>query len=190
MRVAIVLVMIGWVGQAARSGEVEQARDLWKVGKYAEALEAFDNLARKADLAPAVRDAIALGRADCLDSTGEPDKAMTALREVAEGKENQADNPDVWARLADIQFSRGDWDGASASTKRALKVKPGHLLGRWVEARLLEARGERDKAELAFKWFVDYQAENNQELAKDVPGLLIVGQAAEKYIRAKFRDEE
>jgi cellulose synthase operon protein C len=197
MRRATVLILVafGWLGQVSTSmgqtaKEVGQARDLWKVGKYAEALEAFDLLAKKPDLAPEVRDAIALGRADCLESTGEPDKAMTALREVAEAKDNKADNPDVWARLADLQFTRGDWEGADASSKRALKVKPTNLLARWVEARLLEAKGEQEKAENAFKWFVDFQAENNQELAKDVPGLLIVGQAAEKYIRAKFRDEE
>ena len=190
MRLAIVLAVIGWIGQAASAGEVDRARDLWKVGKYAEALEAFDALVKKADPAPAVRDAIALGRADCLDSTGEPDQAMAALLGVAEAKDRQADNPDVWARLADIQFSRGDWEGADASSRRALKAKPTHLLARWVEARLLEARGDREKAEQAFKWFVDYQADNNEELAKDVPGLLVVGQAAEKYIRAKFRDEE
>ena len=190
MRLAIVLALIGWIGQAASASEVDQARDLWKVGKYAEALEAFDALGKKADQPPEIRDVIALGRADCFDSTGEPDKAMLALREVAEAKDNKADNPDVWARLADIQFSRGDWDGADASSKRALKARPAHLLARWVEARLLEARGDREKAEQAFKWFVDYQADNNQELAKDVPGLLVVGQAAEKYIRAKFRDEE
>jgi tetratricopeptide (TPR) repeat protein len=189
MRHALVLAMIGWIGQAASAGEVDQARGLWKVGKYAEALEAFDALAKKPDQAPAIRDAIALGRADCLDSTGEPDKAMAALREVAE-KENQADNPDVWARLADIQFSRGDWEGADASSRRALKANPRHLPARWVEARLLEARGDREKAEEAFKWFVDYQADNKETLAKDVTGLLVVGQAAEKYIRANFREDE
>jgi tetratricopeptide (TPR) repeat protein len=191
----LILVMFGWLGAASAataqtSKEVDQARDLWKVGKYAEALEAFDLLAKKPDPTPEIRDAIALGRADCLNSTGEPDKAMATLREVGDAKANKADNPDIWARLADIQFSRGDWEGAEASSKRALKARPNHLLARWVEARLLEAKGEQEKAENAFKWFVDYQADNNETLARDVPGLLIVGQAAEKYIRAKFRDEE
>jgi tetratricopeptide (TPR) repeat protein len=197
MRLSAILVMVvlGWLGQSSTataqgSKEVGQARDLWKVGKYAEALEAFDALARKPDLSPEVRDAIALGRADCLDSTGEPDKAMTVLREVAEAKDNKADNPDVWARLADIQFSRGDWEGADASSKRALKVKSNHLLARWVEARLLEAKGEQENADKAFRWFVDYQVDNKEALEKDAPGLLIIGQAAEKYIRANFRDDE
>ena len=193
----MVLAWVGLVGLVAvpvalaqGPKEVGQARDLWKVGKYAEALETFETLAKKPDLTPSVRDAIALGRADCLDSTGEPDQAMTLLREVAEAKDNKADNPDVWARLGDIQLSRGDWEGAEASSSRALKASPNHLLGRWVAARLFEVKGEQEKAELALQWFVDYQVENRDQLARDVPGLLIVGQAAEKYVRAKFRDED
>ncbi len=184
MRRPIVLALVFWFGQGAGAGEVERARDLGKVGKYAESLEALDALAAKA--APADLAAIALARADALASTGEPDQAIAALRAVAEGKED----PDVLARLADLQFGRGDWEGAEASAARALKAKPDQLLARWVEARLLEARGEPGKAEAAFKWFVDYQVDHNQELAKDAPGLVIIGQAAEKYIRGKFRDEE
>ena len=197
MRLAtlMTLVTIGWLGQVgtatAQVGkEVTQARDLWKTGKYAEAIEAYDLLAKKPDLTPETRDAIALGRADCLDSTGEPDQAMTVLKTVAEAPDNKADNADVWARLADLQFSKGQWEAAEASFRRALKVKPTNLLARWVEARLLEARGEFAKAEAAYRWFVDYQADNTDALAKDAPGLLIVGQAAEKYIRSQFRDDE
>ena len=192
MRLAIALMLVVGMGPLALAGEVEKARGLWKVGKYAESLEALDALAKKPDLSPADRDAVALGRADALDSTGEPDQATAALREVAElaTKDGRPDNPDVWARLADIQFRRGDWEGAEASSKRAIKVKADHLPARWVEARLLEARGLAEPAEAAFKWFVDYQADNQPSLAKDPSGLLVVGQAAEKYIRSKFRDEE
>ena len=190
MRHALVLALVCWLGQVASAGEVDNARKLWKVGKYGEALEAFDALAKKPDQTPAIRDAVALGRADCLESTGEPDQAMATLRAVAEPKDKEIDNPDVWARLAEIQFSRGDWDGAEVSFSRALKANPRHLLAKWVETRLFEARGDRDKASQAFKWFVDYQIENNGALAKDPAGLLIIGQAAEKYIRAQFREDE
>ena len=193
MRLAIVLATLGWVGQVASAAgprEVEEARDLWKVGKYAEALEAFDALAKKADQAPAHRDAIALGRAEALDSTGEPDKALATLREVAEAEDNKADNPDVWARLAEIQFSRGDWDGADLSDKRALKAKADHLPARWVEARLLEARGNGEAAIKAFQWFVDYHNGHRDDLLKSPSEILIVGQAAERYARARLRGEE
>ena len=188
MRRALILAVIGGLGPAAMAGEVDRARGLWKVGKYAEAQETFETLAKKGD--PAIRDAVALGLADCLDSTGEPDRAMATLREVAEPRGDAKDNPEVWARLAEIQFSRGDWDGADGSSKRALKSNPNHLAARWVDARLLEARGDREKADLACKWFVDYQIDNNETLVKDPAGLLVVGQAAEKYIRAKFREDE
>jgi len=187
--VAVGLVMAG-DAQAAGPGEVAKARELTKVGKSAEALEALDALAKGAENPSAVRDAIALGRADALESTGEPDKAIAGLREAAEAKENPAENPDLWARIGEIQFARGDWDGAGASARRAIAAKGDHLLARWVEARLLEARGDREKSIDACKWFVDYQAEHNEALAKDAPGLLIVGQAAEKYIRARFREED
>ena len=192
-RLSLSIAMIGCLAQAAPAAlpvEVQKARDLWKVGKYAEALEAFDALAKKPDLAPAVRDAIALGRADALDSTGEPDQAMTALREAAEAKDNKADNPDVWARLADLQFSRGDWDGAAASAQRALKAKADHLLARWVAARLLDARGQGEPAIAAFQWFVDYHNAHRDELLADPPALLIVGQATERYSKATLKGED
>ena len=147
-----VLVAIGLVIGSGRGPpgrrEVEQARDLWKVGKYAEALEAFDALAKKADSPPAVRDAIALGRADCLDSTGEPDKAIAALREVAEAPGQQGRQPRRLGPARPTSSSPGATGTAPRPpSKRALKAKPDHLLGRWVEARLLEARGEREKAD-------------------------------------------
>ena len=190
MRRAIVWGLVGFLGQAASAGEVDRARDLWKVGKYAESLEAFDALAAKPDRPAADRDAIALGRADVLDGTGEPDKALAVLREAAEAPGNKADNPDLWARIAEIQFTRGDWDGAEVSTKRALKAGPDHLPGRWVEARLLEARGDGEGAIKAFRWFVDYRNDHREALLKEPANLLLIGQAAERYARAKLRGEE
>ena len=101
---APVAVLVGLLAAGLAEGAgVDSARELWKSGKYAEALEAFE-AAGKAD--PALRDAVAIGRADCLESTGEPDRAVAALREVAEPKEGAKENPDVWARLADLS-SRG-----------------------------------------------------------------------------------
>ena len=110
---------IGWamvvglvVGLAASAGAagpgLDEARSLLKVGKYAEAIEALDTLA-KAEPPPksAERDAIALARAEGLESTGEPVKAIEALREAIEAGANakpddpKAANPDLWARLAE-----------------------------------------------------------------------------------------
>ncbi len=177
---------------ASKPASVEAAREIWKVGKSAEALDAFDALL-KADPAPKAGDRarIALGRADCFDSTGEPDKAMTALREVT----TLADVPspelaDVHARLAEIQLGRGDWEGSDASTGKALALRPDHLLARWTQARLLEARGDREAGDAACKWFVDYQNLHADELSKDAPALLLIGQATERYARSHLRGED
>ena len=47
--------------------------------------------------------------------------------------------------------------------RQAEKLDPDHLLARWVEARLLELRGELDKAVVAWKWFVDRYNEKRPE---------------------------
>ena len=130
----LIVVMV-----AEPDGAVE-ARRLWQNGRYAEALEAYDELLKApGGLSAAARARLVLGRADALASQGESDKAIEGVRDLAR---DQPDNPDLAARLADLLFGRGDWDGAEASVRQALKADPDHLAARWVEARLLEARGE------------------------------------------------
>ena len=172
--------------------KVEAARATWKAGKYAEALEAYDALL-KADPAPntADRARVALGRADCLASTGAADKAVEALRTaVAIADAPARTRAAAWARLAEIQLDRGDWDGADASAAEALKLDADHLLGRWIQARLLDARGDHAGADAACKWFVDYQNLHADDVAKDAPALLLIGQATERYARANLRGED
>ena len=175
-----------------RPGSLSSARETWQVGKYAEALDAFDALL-KVDPAPGVatRARIALGRADCLTSTGEPDKALAALEAAAALPDlPQPEVGDVAARLAEIRFERGDWAGAEAALTQALAAQPDHLLARWTQARLLDARGVRDAADLACKWFIDYQNLHADDLAKNPAGLLLVGQATERYARSHHRGDD
>jgi hypothetical protein len=127
MRHALVLAVIGWFGQAATAGEVDQARSLWKVGKYAEALETFRALAKKPDPDPATRDAIALGLADCLDSTGEPDQAATGTapmpRPDALSRRNRTTWPPAGSRLAcskpGASARRPTWHSSGSSIIRS-----------------------------------------------------------------------
>ena len=171
---------------------VEAARDLWKVGKYGEALEAYDALL-KADPAPALADRarIALGRADCLDSTGEPDKAIATLTDAADLPDlPKPEAAALWARLADIRFIRGNWDGADLAVARSLALEPDQLLAHWTMARLLDARGDRAASDAACKWFVDYQNLHADDLAKNPDGLLLVGQATERYARNNLRGDD
>lgn len=168
----------------AGAGGADDARTLWKTGKYAEAQESYEALAKAKDLKPAEKTTIALGLADCLDSQGQTDKALNALRGV------EPTTADVQARIAEILFNRGDWVGAAASAKAANGLKPDHLAARWVEARLLESKGQLAPEGKDWKWFIDYQNAHGAELRGDPLGMLIVGQAAERYYHANAVGQE
>lgn len=175
--------------RGAAGADLAEARRLLQNGRYAESLEAFDALRKGPPaLKPADSAAVALGRAECLASTGELDQAAAALTEALAGP-NKAD-PDLLARLADLRLARGDWPGAASAAAEALKASPDHLAARWVDARLLEAKGEGDKAVEAWKWFVDAYNARAEAIGKDAASLLIVGQASERYYRAKARGDE
>src|SRR5262249_35500984 len=78
----------GAQGPAGQAVGLPEARRLWQNGRYAEALEAYDALAKAAGdqkLKPADAAKVALGRADCLASQGENDKAAEALKEALDG---------------------------------------------------------------------------------------------------------
>ena len=169
-------------------GGLAGARRLWQNGRYAEALEAYDEAAKgPAAGDPASAAKVALGRADCLASQGEYEKAEGAVDGALEAK---AGDPDLLARRADLRLLRGDRKGAREAADDALKADPDHLAARWADARLLEASGEAGKAVDAWKWFIDRYNARRDDIAKDADALLIVGQASERYYRAKARGDE
>ncbi len=173
---------------ADEPGGIEGARRLWQNGRYAEALEAYDAAGKapgKSKPEDAVR--IALGRADCLASQGEYEKAREAVEAVLK---ERIDNIDLLARLADLKFGRGDWEGAEKHATSALAAGPDHLAARWMQARIYEARGESEKVLEAWKWFVDRYNADRDKISQDADSLLIVGQASERYYRAKARGQE
>ena len=126
-------------------------------------------------------------KAECQASQGEYAKAIDGLKAAAAGEPKSAD---LVARLADLYLTRGDWEAAEAAMLQAEKLDPDHLQARWVEGRLLELRGELEKAVVAWKWFVDRYNEKRAEIVTSADALLLVGQAAERYYRASARGEE
>lgn len=181
----IVLTLL--VTVVAGSDGLDEARRLLQNGRYAEAQEAYEAILKQADLPAPDRAKAVLGQADCLASQGEVEKAVAALSELAG---QQPKNAELAARVGDLQFARGDWEAAGAAAQQALKLDPDHIAARWVEARLLEARGELDKSVDAWKWFIDRYNERQADIAKDAEALLIVGQASERYYRAMARGDE
>ncbi len=167
--------------------EVAGARELWQTGRYGESLEAFEALEKKAANDPKIANAVALGKANALESQGQLDKSEETLTAALKAK---ADDADLNARLADLNFRRGRWAKADEAVAKALKAKPEHLLARWVQAQLLDARGDRKKADESYKWFVTYHNAHEAAVGKDAEALLIVGQAAERYYKANARGQE
>jgi cellulose synthase operon protein C len=171
---------------------LKEARRLLRNGRYAEAEEKLQEIREASKKAPAglgspVAVTLALGVAECQASQGEYAKAIETLKAAELENPKSADVP---ARLGDLHLSRGDWETAQAAAARAEKLDPNHLQARWVQARLLELRGDLEKSVVAWKWFVDRYNEKQAEIVTSAESLILVGQAAERYYRASARGEE
>ena len=205
-RVVVAAVIVLWAshgwalvacGQDAKrpaeaSVRLEKARRLLANGRYAEAVEEFtaaeaEGAKPAGGLSPATRTAIALDLAECLSSQGEYAQAAERLKKAAAEAPQTAEPR---ARLADLLLDRGDWDKAQTLMREAERLEPDNPRARWVEARLHELRGDREKALPAWKWFIDRYNEKKPEISGNAETLLLVGQAAERYYRATARGEE
>ena len=192
MGCATLFVLAALVAQAGGPVDADGAARLLDSGRYAEAEEAYEALAKKAEtdpkaLSPELTLAVTLGRAEAMAAQGDADEAVKVLEAAEAGEPKSAK---VSARIADLHFSRGRWEDADAAVARALAIDPDDLLARWTAARLLEARGERDKAVDACQWFVDSYNADREKFAGDADALILIGQAAERYYRARARGEE
>jgi tetratricopeptide (TPR) repeat protein len=178
------LLLFASPARADVAADLAKARQLVQVGRYAQGREAFEKVQTDD---PALQAKKALGLADCLVATGEVSKAIETLRAQAEGEKAPAQ---VLARLAELEFGKGRWDEASDLVERAIKADADNLLGRWVAALLLEARGDRDGAVKACQTIVETFNANANKLGQDADALCLVGQAAERYYHAKARGRE
>jgi len=187
MSYGIVILLAGLVGQAGQPSDVVEANRLLRNGRYAEAHEAFEAAGKAENPSPELVRAIAIGKAESLAARGEYDDAVREL-EALVAREAKLAEP--WSRVAEIQLNRGRWDEADAAVAKALEIEPDNLLARWIAVRLLDARGELEKAVEASKWFIDRYNERHEEVSKDADALVLIGQAAERYYRASARGEE
>ncbi len=189
--IASALLFIGLTSTFAASADLDKealakARKLGQTGKYAEAVDAYDALAKDA-ASKEDKLKVALGKADNLVMTGELDKAAEVLKPSAEG---DAAEPAAAAKLASLEFDRGRWDRAEGLANAALKLDEDHIPARWVLANLLDAQGKTKEADAAYKWFIDTHNARKRELSRDPEALLMIGQAAERYYRRNARGED
>src|SRR5262249_54836341 len=152
---------------AAKTAALKDARRLLQKGRYAEGGGAFAAVQAQAAKqpggpSPPLRVGVGPGQTQVHAGPGEMVKAIAGLKTAAA---EEPKNPDLPAQLAYLYLDRGDWEAAEAAMRQAEKRDPDHLQARWIEARLLELRGELDKAITAWKWFVDrYNAKKPQIL--------------------------
>lgn len=166
------------VGPAAAADGPEstlaQARHLLLTGKYAEATDAYQALLGSDPVAAAV------GLARCQRSRGDREAADRTLLAATQIHTKAAD---VHAERAALAFERGDYDAARQHVAAALNSEPDSLAARWWQAELHRTAGELDKAQAAYKWFVDYYNYSNEQDEFTPEELRWIGLAAAQFAR-------
>lgn len=189
-----------------QAGPLAEARALFLRGKYAEAQEAFEQLADAEPLAAA------LGRARCQRAVGEYDAALATLREALKAaeplapsppKQPAAEPPDaekkpdaaaqqaaaarqalvakLHAEVAELLLERGDYAAAEGAVAAALKADENSAPARWLAAELDRLAGRLDEARAGYEWLVEFYNRTDQFDDPDV--LRAVGLGAAQFAR-------
>lgn len=158
---------------AAEPKPLEQARIHLQKGRYAEAVEAYEQLtARNADPA-----AVALGLSRAHAAQGNYDKAAAVIQAALE---SAADSSGLWARRAELHYQGGEYQEAEAAANRALRINAEEPIARLVRADVYTATGRIKEADEEYRWFVRYY---NSKQPKDAETLLLVAEGAAQYAR-------
>jgi tetratricopeptide (TPR) repeat protein len=174
------LVLLAPAGALQAGGSLKEARQLWLRGNYAEAEQMY------ADLLKAGKDqaAAAIGLSKAQQSQGQYDKALSTI--AAALKESPKSAP-LLARLAELHYLRGQWDKAEAAAEQALDIQDKAYLARWVQGQVQRDRGDTDKADETFRWFI--RAFNDNDIP-DSDDLLAVGLAALERARLHHLNDQ
>ncbi len=163
--------LLAVAGSHVDAAGLPEARQHLLRGRYAEAADAYRQLASEH---PAEA---ALGLARALASQGKIDAALETLAAASEAFPVEAEPPeeagganvaktqgplpvdllaDLQAEVALLQFQRGAYDLADRAVAAALAREPDHVLARWVQAERFRVRGQLKEAEAACEWFVTF----------------------------------
>jgi tetratricopeptide (TPR) repeat protein len=165
------------VAQETPSSPAATAIRLFLQGDYPTAQAAFEELIPQ--LSGAARAAAVGGLAEVHAATGEYDLAIDVLRtELAA----DADNVELWGRLAELQFLTGDWDAAQTSAEHAVRRDTDAIRGRLVLAHLHRESGRMTEALEGYRWCVRYY---NRKQPRDAETLRLVAAGSLEYARWK-----
>src|SRR5262249_19583697 len=141
-------------------------------GNYGEALEQYAELAKEAKHLSAATIGLSLAH----EMEGNYDEALAAIDKALK---DVPENADLLARRGELLYLRGRWDDAEKSARKALDKSEEHFLARWVIGQVLRDRGDLDKADEEFRWFVKtYTKRSNDDMEiTDPETLRLVGLA-------------
>src|SRR5579859_5717166 len=165
--------------------DLKEAQTRLLHGNFDEAKAAYETLLKGEKSPPAA----AIGLSRVHQSVGEYDQALAVIEAALK---KTPSNADLLARQAEVLFLRGLWDAADKAADKAIIQKDEHFLARWVRAQILRDRGEWEKADEAFRWFVRTYTQRSND-CKEITNpeeLALVGRAAVEYTNAHYdRDQ-
>jgi tetratricopeptide (TPR) repeat protein len=172
----VVMTLLPAVPQRAVAEEddpFETARIHLQKGRYEEALEAYDELARTKE--NAVR--VPLGKGRVFQALGELEKAAEQL---SAARTADARSAQATARLAEIRFLQGNYAAAEQLAAAALKLDGRHPLAKIVLADVQTETGRLQEAGENYHWFVRFY---NRQQPNDAETLLLVARGTLQYAR-------
>lgn len=152
---------------AQAGATLKDARKEFLEGYYSEAREMYETLAKD----PKTRLPATLGLSRALEATGEYEKAQEVVETLIKADPK---NVELLARLAEIHFLRGRWDDAEKTAQAALTLAKDDFLAHWVLAQVYRDRGQTDKADEVYLWFI---RTSNKKNITDPDEIRIVGLA-------------
>ncbi len=158
---------------AKNDKELAQAREHLQKGRYAEALELFDELIKSKVKDPR----IPISQSRCYRAEGNWKPATDVLLKASQDFPQSAE---VWAELADAQLRQGRFQEAERAVEKALEINEELPFARLVRADLWADTGRLEKADDEYRWFVRYY---NRVQPEDAETLMLVARGAAQYAR-------
>ncbi len=146
-------------------------------GRYAEALDAFEQLLSQADLPDPDRISIWLSQSQIYEETGRWEEADEV---IASALMAQPKSAALLARQGELYLLRGRYAEARQKAEAGVELDSQHVHSRLVLANALVETGEVEEAAKAYRWFVMYY---NRSAPKDAETLVRVGEGAAQYAR-------
>jgi tetratricopeptide (TPR) repeat protein len=162
----------------AAEATLSEARTRWLHGNYAEAQKLYEELGKTEK----TKTAEVLGLSRVLQSLGDYEKALALIDKAVTDDPKQ---PELLARQAELLHLRGRWPDAEKSANAAIDLDKNQFLARWVRGQIYRDRGDLDKADQEFRWFVRTYSERSEKDndIKNPDELLLVGLAGAENAR-------